>query len=184
MRTVADKSLPFRYQGEAIRRSANDVVLMDSGSITSSLTEDPYYHIEARRIWVLRPGEWGLQNAVLYLGRFPVFWFPFYFQPGDDPVFRPYVGVLDVTGAASVHVPRALDGSGCETGPFSVVAGHRYLIGVVDLDDAYYSPDVVTGGHVRLDVSAGLHCHQQIRERFRMCVDSGRMMKCTCEGLF
>jgi len=95
MRTVADKSLPFRYQGEAIRRSANDVVLMDSGSITSSLTEDPYYHIEARRIWVLRPGEWGLQNAVLYLGRIPVFWFPFYFQPGDDPVFNPVLSFSD-----------------------------------------------------------------------------------------
>ncbi len=95
VRTVTDKSLLFRYQGDAIRRSAKDVVLMDSGSITSSLAEEPYYHIEARKIWVLRPGEWGLQNAVLYLGRVPVFWFPFYFQPGDDPVFNPVLSFSD-----------------------------------------------------------------------------------------
>ncbi|MEI8092729.1 MAG: hypothetical protein WCG80_00795 [Spirochaetales bacterium] len=97
-RSVADQNLVFRYQGDAIRRSAGDVVVLDSGTITSSLGEDPYYHVQARKIWVLRPGEWGLQDAVLYLGHIPVFWFPFYFQPSDEMVFNPVLTFSDATG--------------------------------------------------------------------------------------
>jgi hypothetical protein len=88
-RTVGDQTLTFRYQGDAIRRSSADLVVLDTGTITSSLGTDPYYRIRAKKIWVLAPGEWGLQDAVLYLGRIPVFYFPFFFQPGDEFFFNP-----------------------------------------------------------------------------------------------
>jgi len=88
--------MTFRYGGEAIRRSADDLVVLDSGSITSSLGKDPNYRILTKKIWVLAPGEWGLQDAVLYLGRIPVLYFPFFFQPGDDFFFNP---VLSFPGA-------------------------------------------------------------------------------------
>lgn len=88
-RAVGDQTLVFRYQGDAIRRSDADLVVLDTGTITSSLGVDPYYRIRARKIWVLAPGEWGLQDAVLYLGRIPVLYFPFFFQPGDEFFFNP-----------------------------------------------------------------------------------------------
>jgi len=88
-RTVGTQTLTFRYSGEAIRRSAADLVVLDAGTITSSLGTDPYYRIQAKKIWVLAPGEWGLQDAVLYLGRVPVLYFPFFFQPGDEFFFNP-----------------------------------------------------------------------------------------------
>lgn len=88
-RTVGDQTLTFRYRGDAIRRSAADLVVLDAGTITSSLGTDPYYQIKAKKIWVLAPGEWGLQDAWLYLGRVPVFYFPFFFQPGDEFFFNP-----------------------------------------------------------------------------------------------
>jgi hypothetical protein len=94
-RAVGDKTLNFRYQGDAIRRSSSDLVVLETGTITSSLGTDPYYRIQAKRIWVLAPGEWGLQDAVLYLGRIPVFYFPFFFQPGDEFFFNPVLSFPD-----------------------------------------------------------------------------------------
>jgi lipopolysaccharide assembly outer membrane protein LptD (OstA) len=94
-RVVGDQTLTFRYGGEAIRRSSGDMVVLDTGTITSSLGADPYYRIRAKKIWVLAPGEWGLQDAVLYLGRVPVLYFPFFFQPGDDFWFNPVLSFPD-----------------------------------------------------------------------------------------
>ena len=94
-RTVGDQTLTFRYRGDAIRRSAADLVVLDAGTITSSLGTDPYYQIKAKKIWVLAPGEWGLQDAWLYLGRIPVFYFPFFFQPGDEFFFNPVLSFPD-----------------------------------------------------------------------------------------
>ena len=94
-RTVGDQTLTFRYQGDSIRRSAADLVVLNTGTITSSLGTDPYYRIQAKKIIVLAPGEWGLEDAVLYLGRVPVFYFPFFFQPGDDFFFNPVLSFPD-----------------------------------------------------------------------------------------
>ncbi len=94
-RVVGDQTLTFRYGGDAVKRSSGDMVVLDTGTITSSLGADPYYRIKATKIWVLAPGEWGLQNAVLYLGRIPVLYFPFFFQPGDDFWFNPVLSFPD-----------------------------------------------------------------------------------------
>ncbi len=85
-------TLTFTYQGKTIKRSGNDVVVMDNGTITSSPARPPNYELKASKIWILAPGEWGIENAVLWLGRIPVFYFPFYFQPGDDFFFNPVLG--------------------------------------------------------------------------------------------
>ena len=90
--TVQGVTLTFTYQGSTIKRSGNDVVVMDNGTITSSPAQPPNYQLKASKIWILAPGEWGIQNAVLWLGRIPVFYFPFYFQPGDDFFFNPVLG--------------------------------------------------------------------------------------------
>jgi hypothetical protein len=91
-RTIGDDELEFRFSGEYITRSSEDVIVVEDGVITSSRGDPPYYHIRAKKIWVLGPGEWGLQGAVLYVGRIPVFYFPFFFIPGDELFFHPAAG--------------------------------------------------------------------------------------------
>ena len=91
-RNIEDEEIEFRYRGRFITRSADDIIVMEDGVITSSRADPPNYHIRARRIWVLGPGEWGLQNAVLYVGRVPVFYFPFFFRYGDRLFFNPVAG--------------------------------------------------------------------------------------------
>jgi hypothetical protein len=66
---------------------------MDRGTITScNEVANPHYHLKARKIWVLAPGEWAISNAVLYIGRIPVLWLPFFFRPGDEFFFHPAIG--------------------------------------------------------------------------------------------
>ncbi|TVQ38385.1 MAG: hypothetical protein EA384_09205 [Spirochaetaceae bacterium] len=98
-RIIEDEEIEFSYSGRYITRSADDIIVMEDGTITSSPVDPPNYHIRARRIWVLGPGEWGLQNAVLYVGRVPVFYFPFFFRHGDRLFFNPVAGYRNRQGA-------------------------------------------------------------------------------------
>ncbi|HKK48702.1 MAG TPA: hypothetical protein VJ932_06365 [Alkalispirochaeta sp.] len=87
-----DDAVDFSVQGERITRSAEEIIVVDGGTITSSQADPPNYEIRARRIWILAPGEWGLRNAVLYVGRVPMFYLPAFFLPGDRLFFHPALG--------------------------------------------------------------------------------------------
>jgi len=98
-RTVGGETVRFRFTGESISRLEDNTVVIDRGEITScDLEEDPHYHIRARKIWVLAPNEWAILNAVLYIGRVPVLYLPFFFRPGDEFFFHPAVGYRDAEG--------------------------------------------------------------------------------------
>ncbi len=90
---VGESKNKFYFYGDEITRSKNDIVIMNNGNITScSNLEAPHYHIHATKIWLLAPGEWAIQNAVLYIGRIPVMFVPFFFYPGDQLFFHPVIG--------------------------------------------------------------------------------------------
>ncbi len=103
-RNVGGSTLRFRFEGGEIRRSGKDVVILNEGLITSSVTVHPYYSIRASKIYILAPGEWGFANAFLHIGRVPVFWFPLYFQPGDEMWFNPVVGLPDPTDRRGTYL--------------------------------------------------------------------------------
>lgn len=96
--TVDDQEIDFFFTGDYITRSAQDVVVMEDGTITSSTADPPNYQVTAQKIWVLAPGEWGLRGAVLRVGRVPLFYFPFFFKPGDELFFNPALGSRDREG--------------------------------------------------------------------------------------
>ncbi len=97
-REISGRELEFRYSGDYITRSPDDIVTLEDGVITSSQGEPPYYRIRAKKIWVLGPGEWGLRGASLYVGRVPLMYLPFFFRPGDKLFFNPVVGAKDREG--------------------------------------------------------------------------------------
>jgi lipopolysaccharide assembly outer membrane protein LptD (OstA) len=98
-RTVEEEKLTFYFGGETITRSEGDVITLENGTITSSKPEDPYYFVRARKIWVLAPGEWGLRDAVLHVGRVPVLYIPFFFNPAEEIVFHPVFGTREREGS-------------------------------------------------------------------------------------
>jgi len=91
-RTISGEPLTFRLRGEFISRSTSDFVLMEGASITSSTSLPPNYRLDAGKIWILGPQEWGVKDATLYVGNIPIFYFPFFFYPGDEVVFHPVFG--------------------------------------------------------------------------------------------
>jgi len=87
------KKTKYFFSGREIERKKNDIVILRDGSITScNLENNPHYHLQAKRIWVLAPGEWAVQNSILYIGRIPVMAVPFFFYPGDKLFFHPALG--------------------------------------------------------------------------------------------
>ncbi len=96
---IDGKPIDFSFTGNYISRSKDNIVVLDGGIITSSKAKPPYYSIRARKIWVLAQGEWGLQDAVLYVGHIPVFYLPFFFKPGDQVIFHPAIGYRSREGS-------------------------------------------------------------------------------------
>ena len=98
-RPIGGKAVRFRFEGQTISRLGDDTVVIDRGTISScDLREDPHYQVRARKIWVLAPGEWAILNAVLYVGRVPILYLPFYFRPGDEFFFHPAFGIREREG--------------------------------------------------------------------------------------
>ena len=86
------KTSPSRSRGISFPAPRRISSSWKKGDITSSPNIPANYHIEASKIWIFGPGEWGLQNATLYVGHIPLFYFPFFFYPGDEAVFHPTFG--------------------------------------------------------------------------------------------
>ena len=95
---IDDKDIIFYFSGETIRRSEGNIITLKDGTITSCSEEDPHYHIKAKKIWVLSPDEWAIQNAVLYIGHLPVMYIPYFFHPGDEFFFHPSLGYRNREG--------------------------------------------------------------------------------------
>ncbi|MBN2441445.1 MAG: hypothetical protein JXJ04_08860 [Spirochaetales bacterium] len=94
-----EKTSKFVYMGETISRLSNDTIILNKGTITSDASPDsPYWKIKATKIWVLAPGEWAVQDLVLYVGEVPVLYFPFFFYPGDELFFHPILGYKEREG--------------------------------------------------------------------------------------
>jgi lipopolysaccharide assembly outer membrane protein LptD (OstA) len=90
--TVDDEDVEFYFTGSKIKSSGFDKAIMENGAITSGSWEDPEYSIQAGKIWLLGAEEWGLVNGVLYLGRIPLLYLPFYYNPGNELLFNPSLG--------------------------------------------------------------------------------------------
>jgi hypothetical protein len=89
---IDEETVDFRVEGERITRSREEIIVLDRATVTSSEADPPNWRIRASRIWILAPGEWSLRHAVLYVGRVPAFYLPFFFLPGDRLFFHPVAG--------------------------------------------------------------------------------------------
>jgi hypothetical protein len=94
-----NEPVSYYFAGQTISRLDSDVVLLDEGSVTScDDQEDPHWHIAASKIYVLAPGEWAIRDAVLFVGRVPLLYIPFFFKPGDEFFFHPAIGYRNREG--------------------------------------------------------------------------------------
>lgn len=73
-------------------KSENNTIVFKNSSLTFCDDENPHWHIDASRTWLLPGGEFAFFNALLYVGPVPVFYFPAFYYPKDELIFNPNFG--------------------------------------------------------------------------------------------
>ena len=97
--TQGQTKLTYTFAGTTISRLSNNTVILNDGSFTTSQPVDPFWQIRASNVWILAPGEWAVDNAVLMVGRVPLLYIPAFFWPGDELFFHPNPGYDNRLGA-------------------------------------------------------------------------------------
>ena len=69
-----------------------NVITFKNSSLTFCDEEEPHWHIDATRTWLLPGGEFAFFNALLYVGVVPVLYFPAFYYPKDELIFNPVFG--------------------------------------------------------------------------------------------
>ena len=91
---------PFRFGGRSLTSLGNNEYLVKDGLFTTSDSSKPDYHIRARTVRIYAKDRVIFSNATLYIGRTPVFWFPYLYQSLDREVsFTITPGYSSVWGA-------------------------------------------------------------------------------------
>ncbi len=114
------KSIPYTFQGATITRLTNDTVILQEGNFTTSDTpDDPLFRIHTTTAWLLAPGEWAAQNALLMIGRVPILYLPGFFWPGEEFLFNPNVGYKDREGSFVQTTTYLIGRKQAQDAPFS-----------------------------------------------------------------
>jgi len=96
-RKVGDGTI-YRFSGEVISRSGDDSIVLRKARITNPDQEEPYWSIDASRLWLLPGNDFAILNAVIKVGEIPILWLPAFFYPGAEVLFRPVLGVRSREG--------------------------------------------------------------------------------------
>ncbi len=74
---------------EIFGKGNENVITFKNSSLTFCEEENPHWHIDATRTWLLPGGEFAFFNALLYVGVVPVLYFPAFYYPKDELIFNP-----------------------------------------------------------------------------------------------
>ena len=77
---------------EIFGKGNENVISFKNSSLTFCDDENPHWHIDATRTWLLPGGEFAFFNALLYVGVVPVLYFPAFYYPKDELIFNPVFG--------------------------------------------------------------------------------------------
>jgi len=79
---------PWYFSGPKIERVSDKEIVLHNGYITSCECSSPHYRFKARKIRVLLGEKFYAYNVVMYLGKIPIFYFPFYWRSLRERRFR------------------------------------------------------------------------------------------------
>lgn len=71
---------PFRFGGDTLSTIGDNAYLVKEGIFTTSDNSKPDYFIKARTVRIYPNDRIIFSNVLLYVGRTPVFWFPYVYQ--------------------------------------------------------------------------------------------------------
>jgi lipopolysaccharide assembly outer membrane protein LptD (OstA) len=82
----------YRFAGEVITRSTEDVMILRNAQISNAKNEETLWSVSASKIWLLPGSDFAIFNAVLKVGEIPVLYIPAFYYPADEVIFHPAVG--------------------------------------------------------------------------------------------
>ena len=75
---------PYFVSGKKISSMAENAYLIQDGIFTTHDTPDPSFHLHARKVRVYENDYVVFQNVTFYVGRVPIFWWPYVYQSLND----------------------------------------------------------------------------------------------------
>ncbi|MCL2805578.1 MAG: LPS-assembly protein LptD [Treponema sp.] len=96
--TLESDGSAYLFSGQVISRTGDDVTILRNARISSAGSEEPFWSINASRLWLLPGSDFAIFNAVLKVGEIPVLYIPFFFFPTDEIVFHPVLGYRNREG--------------------------------------------------------------------------------------
>jgi LPS-assembly protein len=91
---------PFEFTGENLSSTKENEYKIYNGTLTTSDSSKPDYHVKAKGIRVYPDDRVIFTNATLYVGTTPVFWFPYLYQSlNDEFSILPSIGYNSTYGA-------------------------------------------------------------------------------------
>jgi lipopolysaccharide assembly outer membrane protein LptD (OstA) len=72
--------IPFRFSGDSFSSLGSNAYLVKDGVFTTSDNSKPDYYIKARTIRIYPKDRVVFSDVTLYVGRTPIFWFPYVYQ--------------------------------------------------------------------------------------------------------
>jgi hypothetical protein len=94
------ETLPFRFAGESLSTLGSNAYLVKDGIFTTSDSSKPDYYLRARSVRIYPKDRVIFSNVKLYVGRTPVFWYPYLYQSlNADSSFTFTPGYTSVWGA-------------------------------------------------------------------------------------
>ena len=75
---------PFLAQSHSLVSLSSDAFEASRGMFTTDNTSDPGFHIRARKVRIFHNDHTEYENVTVYVGRAPVMWLPYLYQPGSS----------------------------------------------------------------------------------------------------
>jgi len=79
---------PWYFSGPKIERISDKEIVLHNGYITSCELSFPHYRFKAKKIRVLLGEKFYAYNVLMYLGKVPIFYFPYYWHSLRERRFR------------------------------------------------------------------------------------------------
>ena len=91
---------PFLAQAHAITSTGSESLEVSRGLFTTDNTSDPGFHLRARKVRIFHNDHTEYENVTVYVGRTPVLWLPYLYQPAQsDQSFSIVPGSRSIWGA-------------------------------------------------------------------------------------
>ena len=79
---------PWYCSGPSIERISDKEIIVENGYITSCELSSPHYEFKAKKIRVLLGEKFYAYNVIFYLGKVPIFYFPYYWHSLRETRFK------------------------------------------------------------------------------------------------